>query len=48
MRFTNTRKRNFLDLPEKKQKQVLLKAAKSANKQQKKLEVRYLKLREQN
>ncbi len=39
--------RNFYNLPEKKQKEVLLKAAKSANKQQKSLETKYLKLQTQ-
>jgi len=39
--------KNFYDLPEKKQKELLLKAAKSANKQQKTLEARYLKLQTQ-
>ncbi len=38
---------NFYELPEKKQKELLLKAAKSANKQQKTLETRYLKLQTQ-
>jgi hypothetical protein len=35
---------NFYELPAKKQKELLLKAAKSANKQQKSLETKYLKL----
>ena len=38
---------NFYGLPEKKQKELLLKAAKSANKQQKSLETKYLKLQPQ-
>jgi hypothetical protein len=39
--------RNFYNLPEKKHKELLLKAAKSANKQQKTLETEYLKLQTQ-
>jgi len=44
--FKKTQK-NFHDLPDKKQKELLLKAAKSANKQQKTLEAEYLKLQTQ-
>lgn len=44
--FTKTRK-NFYDLPKKQQQELLLKAAKKANKQQKSLEGRYLKLQAQ-
>lgn len=40
-------KQNFYDLPRKKQQELLLKAAKKANKQQKELEGRYLKLQTQ-
>jgi diadenosine tetraphosphate (Ap4A) HIT family hydrolase len=38
---------NFYDLPEKKQRELMLKAAKYANKQQKALEIRYNKLQTQ-
>lgn len=38
---------NFYDLPEKKRKELMVSAAKSANKQQKALETRYLKLQTQ-
>lgn len=39
---------NFYDLSQKKQQELLLKAAKKANKQQKQLESRYLKLQAQS
>ncbi len=39
---------NFNDLPQKKQQELLVKAAKKANKQQKTLEGRYLKLHAQS
>lgn len=45
--FNTTKPNNFYALPEKKQKELMLKAAKSANKQQKQLENRYLKLQTQ-
>ena len=44
--FKKTTK-NYYELPEKKQKELLLKAAKTANKEQKELETRYLKLQTQ-
>jgi hypothetical protein len=40
-------KQDFYDLPKKKQQELLLKAAQKANKQQKQLENRYLKLQAQ-
>lgn len=39
--------KSFYELPVKKQREVLLKAARSANKQQKALELKYLKLQTQ-
>lgn len=39
---------NFYDLPKKKREEILLKAAKKANKQQKSLESQYLKLQAQH
>lgn len=45
--FKTKKPTNFYDLPDKKQKELMLKAAKSANKQQKALENRYLKLQTQ-
>jgi hypothetical protein len=47
MKLLPTRKRDFLKLPEKDQKKLLLKAAKSANAEQKKLENKYLRLQTQ-
>ncbi len=49
MKLLNLKKKtnNFYELSEKKQKELLLKAAKGANKQQKDLESRYLKLQTQ-
>ncbi len=46
--FQRKTQRNFYDLPQKKQQELLLKAAKKANKQQKSLESRYLKLQGQH
>lgn len=43
--LNQTKPKNFLDLPEKKQKALLLKAAKGANKRQQELEREYFKLR---
>jgi len=40
--------KTFLDLPKKKQKKLLLKAAKGANKRQQDLERQYLKLHTEN
>ena len=48
MKLLKKRDRNFYDLPAKKQKELLLKAAKTANKEQKTLENRYLKLQAQS
>jgi len=47
MKLFKAQPKNYYELPEKKQKELLLKAAKSANKQQKTLENRYLKLQTQ-
>jgi diadenosine tetraphosphate (Ap4A) HIT family hydrolase len=47
MKLLKKTPRSFFELPEKKQNELLLKAAKSANKQQKTLETRYLKLQTQ-
>lgn len=46
--FAKKKSDNFLDLSEKKQKELLLKAAIGANKKQLQLEKNYLKLREQS
>jgi hypothetical protein len=46
--FRKTRAQAFYDLPQKKQQELLLKAAKKANKQQKSLETQYLKLQAQH
>lgn len=48
MKLLNQRMSNFYDLPVKKQRELLLKAAKKANKEQKALEDHYLKLLEQS
>lgn len=48
MNLLKKRNHTFYDLPAKKQKELLLKAAKTANKQQKSLEAKYLKLQTQN
>lgn len=47
MKLLHRRERNLLTLPEKEQKKLLLKAAKSANAEQKKLETKYLRLQTQ-
>jgi hypothetical protein len=47
MRLLPKKERNFLKLPEKEQKKLLLKAAKSANVEQKNLERKYLRLQTQ-
>ncbi|MEO8104756.1 MAG: hypothetical protein ABI602_00260 [Candidatus Saccharibacteria bacterium] len=45
--FKKSQPANFGQLSEKKQKELLLKAAKSANQQQKQLESKYVKLQPQ-
>jgi len=48
MKLLKKKPQNFYNLPEKKKKDILLRAAKSANKQQQALEAKYLKLRPRN
>lgn len=48
MKLFSKKERSFNNLPAKKQKEVLLKAAKTANKEQKTLENRYLELQTQS
>lgn len=45
MKSTTSKDTSFLDLSKEKQKELLLKAAKGANKRQQQLEKQYLKLR---
>jgi len=47
MKLLRRKEKNFLKLPEREQKKLLLKAAKSANAEQKSLETKYLKLQSQ-
>jgi hypothetical protein len=47
MKLLRKKEKNFLKLPEREQKKLLLKAAKSANVEQKKLEAKYLQLQAQ-
>lgn len=42
--FTRKQPKNFLDLPDKKQEELLLKAAKGANKRQQELERQYQRM----
>jgi hypothetical protein len=47
MRLLRSRKQDFLKLPKKEQRKLLLKAAKFANAEQKRLENKYLRLQTQ-